>query len=74
MLSALDSEMGAYWHVQQRLDWGMSGRQQIDDDAKTFLDGRTKCGPNVQCLQSHYTARIDSLKQSVDDWLKNAAQ
>lgn len=68
-LSALDSEMGAYWHVYSRAPLAMSGNADRAERAERFLTRRHACGRNVACLTTLYRRRVSELRREVDSMM-----
>lgn len=65
-LSALDSEMGGLWYAYSKVPMLMGGNAARGEEARAFLDRRSRCGSGVACLTTVYRARIAELRRGID--------
>ena len=72
-LSQLDAEMASLWFTYEKIPFLMGGSAARADEARAFLEKRSECGSDEECLRSAYEARIDTLKQGIENWIKSTA-
>jgi uncharacterized protein len=68
--SALDSEMAGLFFAYDRVPMLMGSSGARHDDAEAFLAERGKCGADLTCLRKVYTARIATLRESIEVSMK----
>jgi len=74
VLSELDTEMSALWFSYSRVPMLMGGNGARHDEADEFLKARGACGADVACLRPLYQARIKTLKDQIEQWMKAVAK
>lgn len=65
-LSALDSQMAGLWYAYSKVPMLMGGSGARHDEAEAFLQTRSACAGDAQCLTQAYDERIKALETQID--------